>query len=333
MILSKNLLFLPVFLMVCAGVLLAAPDSAPPAGPPEIPGLDGGIPLPDFGGDLPMPGDPPTPGKAEVSQPSSAAATAEVQAAPTESAAPASSTSTAQAAPTTPPAVPPTATASATPTATPRRSVPTPVRRVPPTATATLIAASMTGTPVARDYFPAVSGAKREYQFFRLPGQTTGRKNRVVECLQTQAFPNGTVRSTFKTTVFAGGSYKDEIVTDTYSAYANIVYHTSHDGQALKDRYLIKMPPPGGTERWSHTEADGTVVNFKANFTPLKTEDRIYPDCILVLEKVMKGTNEMALRNFYYARGIGLVRLEVFDKGLNVDRSDSIDIVETAPQP
>lgn len=209
--------------------------------------------------------------------------------------------------------------------AAPKRPLPAVQPAAPP-------AAPQAAAPSAA-YFPAVQGQMREYQFFRQPGQDVGRKNRVVECLEAKTFPNGTVRCVIKTTVFAGGAYQDEISTDAYSAYGNSVEHTSHNDQPLTGRFLFKIPKPGGVERWLHQEKDGTIQYYKTTFSPLKADDRIFPDCLMVVEKTVKKTGEISLRYLYYARDKGLVRLEVYGEGLKIDRSASLDVVETAPPP
>jgi hypothetical protein len=191
----------------------------------------------------------------------------------------------------------------------------------------------LTGPPTAKDFFPTLQGEKKEYQFFRSPGQEVGRKNRVVECLEAQGAPDGSVKSSFKTIVFAGGAYGDEIAVDSYSASGNVLAHTAHNDQPLVNRFLFKIPKPGGVERWLHQEKDGTVKYYKASFSPLKTNERIYPDCLWVVEKTVMKAGGMTLRYFYYARGMGLIRLEVYGPDLKIDRSASIDLVEAVPAP
>lgn len=226
-------------------------------------------------------------------------------------------------------AVTPEVAAAETVVPTPTETVAVPAPSPKPAVRAPVVppASVPRGAVSVKDYFPSVPGQVMEYQFFTMPDQSVGRKSRIVECLKSQTFKNGTVRSTFKTTVFAGGTYKDEISVDNYSTYNNVVQLTAHNDQPLTERYLIKMPAPGATIRWVQKEPDGTEKQYKAYFEPLKTADRIYTDCLVVVEKHLKGAGELALRHFYYARGIGLVRLEVYGADLKVDRSSSIDLI------
>ncbi len=322
------------FLLAAVLALLPLVPSAAPADdpgmPPEIPGLDAGLPLPEFGLDIPDPSAAPTPPtKVDTSRPSKAA---EPTAVPTEPAASAVSSTPSPAAP------------SATPTATRKPSKPpknpTPTATVTVTETpaptaeaAAFVLPTFSGPARMIEFFPAEKGQLREYQFLRVPGQTVGRKNRTVECLKVQTFPNGTIRSMHKTTVYAGGTYRDDISNDVFSVVGNTVVWLMHNGQPQTNRFLLKMPKPGATERWTHKEADGTTVSFKADLTPLKTDERVYPECILVVEKTLKAGEEPKLRNLYYARGLGLVRLEVYGADLKMDRTSSIDLVLPLPTP
>ncbi len=283
------------------------------AGPPEIPEGELSGALPDFDLNLQMPSEP---------VPSSTSDALIVST-------PAISSPTAVLKPTEVPAVLPVKTE---PAPTKGTQPVAPVATAVPVAPVKAVLPVKAGAPskLAKDYFPTLQGQKREYQFYSLPDQTVGRKNRVVECLKSETFPNSTVRSTLKTTVFAGGGYQDEISTDTFSAYANWVAQTSRNGQPMTGCYLLKVPPQGGTERWNYQEKDGTTKYYKATFSPLTVGDKIYGDCLMVVEKTLNGTSELSLRNYYFARGVGLVRLEVYGKDLKVDRSASIDLVEAS---
>ena len=41
----------------------------------------------------------------------------------------------------------------------------------------------------------------------------------------------------------------------------------------------------------------------------------------------MKGEGDLSIRNYYYARGVGLVRLEVYGPDLKLDYSASIELI------
>jgi hypothetical protein len=153
------------------------------------------------------------------------------------------------------------------------------------------------------DYFPVQTGMKWTYEYLK---GGAAKKVRSVGCTQAETFPNGTVRATLQVT-------EDAAVIETYSLLNGAVQRTGLGGQTLEGEYAFKMPKKGLPSTWTN----GTKT-FTASFGKAQVYQKVYPDCVVVKEK------DGALTTFtYYAKGIGLVALEVYGVGLKLDQTRS----------
>lgn len=183
-----------------------------------------------------------------------------------------------------------------------------------------MVSTDTTGSPQAgalTDYFPITEGSQWTYEYLKpLPGEAA-KETFTIQCVSTKKMPNGTLRTVFETT--EGGHQS----RGRYSLYDRTVEHTATGDQAFTGDFVFKLPEKGSSTTWSVTEKNGTVHKSKAVFGPADVFQKTYPDCIVVTEKVIKEGKTALTVFYYYAKGIGLVSMEVYspDMKLLLDKS------------
>ena len=153
-------------------------------------------------------------------------------------------------------------------------------------------------------------------------GSTT-KKTRVVQCLEDAAMANGTVHFTLKTTEGA------QVVQDKYSLLDNRVEHTFAGKTALTGHTILELPASGQTLEWQLKGGDGLTHAYKAFFGKAQVYQKVYPDCVIVIDKGLQGTKPVSTRIDYYAKGIGLVAVETYAAGMKLVQTESLALVES----
>lgn len=167
------------------------------------------------------------------------------------------------------------------------------------------------------DYFPVQEGLKWNYDYLKAaPG--AGKKTRLVECMGSETMANGTLRAKFKTTE------DGKIVNDTDSIYDNKVEHSFAGKMALKGHVLLELPGAGSIAHWDMVAGNGMTYSYKASFGQAKVYQKTYSDCLIVVEKPAKGG---PTKYYYYAKGVGLVSLEVYGAGMKLSLTDSFALI------
>jgi len=160
------------------------------------------------------------------------------------------------------------------------------------------------------DYFPVQTGMKWNYEYLKA-GADGARKARVVECVDVQTFENGTLRASFTVT-------EASPVKVGYSIHNGSVQKTLVGSRTLDADFAFKFPKPGVPSAWTATGVDGTLKTCSASFGKAQVYEKTYPDCVVVKEKV--GVQTLFT---FYAKGIGLVALEVYGAGMKLDPARS----------
>lgn len=191
----------------------------------------------------------------------------------------------------------------------------------PVTETKTAEASAPPASPGAfADYFPTAKGTKWSYEYLKsAPGETV-KKTRMVECLILEPVPDGNgVNATFQVTE------DGKSVQEKYKLSADKIARTFVDDKALADDFVFQFPAKGTVVRWM-----GGENYFKASFGSAQVYQKTYSDCVIVTQKTKSSTILS-----YYAKGIGLVAVEVYGKGMKLDPTKSIALVkvpdETVP--
>jgi len=259
-------------------------------------------PLPDFAGNSSLP-DMTVPGlelpdpNASVSTPvaataASAAATPTTvpDVAPPPAAVPAAATPTAVAAV----ASPVSAAVAASPTAVAEVAAPT---AVPVAAAPAASSTEKSGAPLKglEAYFPMTAGTKWNYS-------TSTGQTRVVECQsrddQSASFcvttANVPVTQVWK---ISGG--KITLAADAAKLRAGWVRLVTPQGKIIP--------------RWTYDPRDGTASYYKQEVGPVKAGGKEYADGLTVTERILKGTEQVSLRKWFYAKGVGLVMEAAYD--------------------
>jgi hypothetical protein len=162
------------------------------------------------------------------------------------------------------------------------------------------------------DYFPVAEGALSNYEYLKPASGQTAKGTFAVKCASAKTMDNGTVRVTMETT--EGG----QTSRDRYSLYGSQVEHIATGDQVFTGDFAFKLPKAGGTALWSLTEKDGTVHKSKASYGEAQVYQKTYPDCVIVTEKVIKDGKTANTIIYYYAKGIGLVSMEVYSPGMKL---------------
>jgi len=255
---------------------------------PELPDMGGGLsadmPLPA----LDLPGFEPAP----------AAATSPEQAAPAQAAAPAAEASAPTPEPTATP-VPATTVVTTEPTPT---MVPTeaPVAAANPVTTAPAEAGAATVVEGLEAYFPMKVGAKWEYR--SMAGQT-----RVMECMSRDS-QGEVVSGTFK--VSTAGAAANQVWK---LAAGKIVLESATT--KLRAGWVRLQEPKGKTvPRWVYDRRDGTASYYKQEVGAVVVKGKKYADGLTVTERTLKGSEQVSLRKWFYAKGVGLVSEAAYDE-------------------
>ncbi len=171
------------------------------------------------------------------------------------------------------------------------------------------------------DYFPVHEGAKWNYEYLKPASGETAKGTYSVQCTEAKQMPNGTVRAVFETTE------NGQKAQDHYSFYDNKIEHMGEDGQTSTGDFVFKIPSAGGSSAWLVTEKDGTVHKSKAAFGQAQVYQKTYPDCVVVTEKVVKGGKTANTVIYYYAKGTGLVAVEVYSPKMKLVQDKSVALV------
>lgn len=221
----------------------------------------------------------------------------------------------------------PTATATpepmAPPTATPEPAAPPAAEEKPAEKEAPAASSPSTSSPQAgdlTDYFPASEGVQWSYEYLKPSAGETAKTTFAVKCASAKTMANGTVRAVFETT----GGHQSQ---DHYSLFNNVVEHTNSGGQAMTGDFAFKLPSKEVPASWSLTDKDGATHKFKAAFGQAQVYQKIYPDCVVVTEKVVKDGKTVNTMINYYAKGIGLVALEVYSPAMKLIQDKSFALV------
>jgi len=238
---------------------------------------------------------------------------------------------TTEAAPaTTQPALPPPPIAE--PTSVPTKAVaavPSPKMAEPtftPTAKASASEPASSGAPVSlgalTDYFPIQEGAQWTYEYLKPSAGQTAKGTYTVKCTAAKTMSNGTVRVVLQT------NENGQVTQDHYSLYDNKIEHMGEDSQTTTGDFVFKVPPATGGVGWAVTEKDGTVHKSKAAFGQAQVYQKTYPDCVVVTEKVLKGGKASNTVIYYYAKGIGLVAIEVYSPKMKLIQDKSVALTK-----
>jgi hypothetical protein len=305
---------LGLILAVSMGSPLLAQDGTPVPAPPDLGGTAPPA-MPDLNQiDLPPPPAPsaasPAPTTSIEEAPVPAVTAATLKAMPTETPVPAEPTPTVKIS--APPMVPTVARAPAAPTAESAQSS-------APMGSAAIV--GLTGT--VADYFPWIEGHSLSYEYLKPAAGATAKKTHLVECMEDQTMANGTVHFTLKTTD------GDQVVQDKYSLYDNKVEHTYAGKMVLSGHIVLQLPAAGQSVEWQLKGGDGLTHAYKAFFGKAQVYQKVYPDCVIVIDKAMQGTKTVSSRFNYYAKGIGLVAVETYAPGMKLIQTESLALVES----
>ena len=219
---------------------------------------------------------------------------------------------------------PPTATPEPAAPAVEKKTVEKEVPAVsnPPTDSTSSPQAGSTATALT-GYFPAAEGTQWGYEYLKPSAGQTAKVTFTVKCTGAKTMANGTVRAVFETT----GGHQSH---DRYSLFYNWVEHTGSGDQALAGDFAFKLPAKEAAASWSLTEKDGTVHKCKAAFGQAQVYQKTYPDCVVVTEKLTKAGQTVNTVMDYYAKGIGLVAVEVYSPAMKLIQDKSFAL-KTGP--
>jgi hypothetical protein len=168
------------------------------------------------------------------------------------------------------------------------------------------------------DYFPAVEGSQNDYEYLKPQDGATANGTRVLLCVGMKQMANGTIREVFQVTD------QGKTTVEKYSIYDDVVEHTFSGEKALSNDFVFKFPKSDGATYWSHRNGDGSVSSYKASFGPAQVYQKNYPDCVIVQEKILKEGKKAGVHFYYYAKGIGLVSMEVYTGDMKLVQTQSI---------
>lgn len=206
------------------------------------------------------------------------------------------------------------------PTATSVPQVPVPAM---PSPTPVPIASAPAPTGGIADYFAWTQGQSLSYEYLKPVPGSTEKRTRQVECLDQQTMPNGTSRYTLKTTEGA------KEVRNRYSLFDNKVEHTYEGTRALAGYVILKFPVDGQPVEWKMKAGDGLTHAFKAFLGKARVYQKVYPDCVIVVDKTLRDGKAISSRFDYYAKGIGLVAVETYTSRMKLVESESLALVQS----
>lgn len=218
----------------------------------------------------------------------------------------------------------------AEPTATPiLAKTETKKKVVEPVPTATAKPAPAGSRPAATisigafaDYFPYAKGTRWTYEYLKAEAGSKVKKNRMVECVSQETAANGGVNVTFQVTE------DGQITNEKYSLANDQVEHIGTGGQSFSGDFVYKYPSAGETTNWIVTDPNGGIHKSKASFGKAQVYKKVYPDCVIVAEKT--GATTIF---YYYAKGRGLVSMEVYGKGMKLALTKSFALVSGPTTP
>jgi hypothetical protein len=147
-------------------------------------------------------------------------------------------------------------------------------------------------------YFPMRQGRKWTY--------SNGTASRTVECTSRELQPGGAVKASFRTTEGA------EVSEESYLLKGGTI-SLSSDTEGLRRGWIrLQTVTKAAVPRWTYDRRDGTASYYKAETGAKVAGDKTYPDCVTVTERTLKGAQQVSLVKYVYARGVGLVAVEVF---------------------
>jgi hypothetical protein len=148
-------------------------------------------------------------------------------------------------------------------------------------------------------YFPMQVGAKWEYK--SAAGQV-----RLVECVSRDSVGKSVTGSYRVTTANIPQTQSWKFVD------GKIVLAT---GLTTLRAGWTRLTEPKAKEvtRWVYERRDGTASYYKQEAGPLKAGGKKYDDGIVVTERTLKGAEQVSLRKWFYAKGVGLVAEGAYD--------------------
>ncbi len=212
------------------------------------------------------------------------------------------------------------APASAKPSEKKKTAAPAPEAPSAPPSEEPQASAPMPSLGVFAEYFPTAKGNKWSYEYLKPEAGSQAKKTRTVECIAQEA-SNGGINATFQVT--EDGQTSQE----KYSLHDNQVEHTATGDQTYTGDLTFKFPPAGDTTTWSVTEPNGTLHKSKASMGKAQVYKKTYPDCVIVMEKIVKGGKSANTVIYYYAKGIGLVAVEVYSPKMKLIQPSSIALL------
>jgi hypothetical protein len=168
-----------------------------------------------------------------------------------------------------------------------------PVAAANPVTTAPAEAVAATVVEGLEAYFPMKVGAKWEYR--SMAGQT-----RVMECMSRDS-QGEVVSGTFK--------------VSTAGAAANQVWKLAA-GKIVLESATTSCAPVGslagakGQDRAAlvYDRRDGTASYYKQEVGAVVVKGKKYADGLTVTERTLKGSEQVSLRKWFYAKGVGSCR-------------------------
>ena len=171
------------------------------------------------------------------------------------------------------------------------------------------------------DYFPAAEGMKWTYEYLKADPGKTGKMTRTVECLSQKPGDKGNQLAEMDVTELGFTSRQ------TFSLDAQSVDHTQSGSKAYSGDFVFKLPPQKGISQWTVTEGDGTIHKCKAAFGKAQVYKKTFPHCVVVTEKIVKKGAVQNTVIYYYAKGIGLVAMEVYSSKMKLILPESLALL------
>ncbi len=175
------------------------------------------------------------------------------------------------------------------------------------------------------DYFPSAKGTKWTYEYLKPEAGSKTKKTRIVECISRESISGG-AQVTFQVTE------DSQTTTEKYSLSNNQVEHVGTGDQTFSGDFVYKYPDAGGATAWTVTDPNGAVHKSKASFGKAEVYKKVYSDCVIVAEKTGEGAKATTIF-YYYAKGKGLVSMEVYGKGMKLALTKSFALVSGPTTP
>jgi hypothetical protein len=180
----------------------------------------------------------------------------------------------------------------------------------------------VTGGGALADYFPVDEGTQWSYEYLKPIEGRTDKKAFLVKCVNAKKMPNGTIRIVMEM------NKGEEQWRERYSLYNDIAEHTATGAKTYRGDYVFMLPKAGGSKSWKSTGDDGSLQTYKASYGATEINGKAYPDCLVVTEKIAKGSQVTYLVNSYYAKGVGLVSVQFNSSDMKLIPEKSIVLVQ-----